>query len=175
MRFLGLASPSAIQSRLKGLQEKGRVTWRVGAARSLRVLDRNRGVPIQGTIQVATGQATFASIPKSIDLHGLCLPPHAFVLRLDGALTCLSEARIAEFCLQDQDYLIFHLPEQSPYRPVMKPMLAIFRDGDHRVLGQIQLANSNTLDIQPIRVGLPVPAGVVQAIAVGLWRNWKST
>jgi repressor LexA len=70
MRAMNLRSPAPIQSRLEHLKNKGYIEWSEGKARTIRVRDDVRGVPILGTIAAGFVNEAFTDAVERLDLTG---------------------------------------------------------------------------------------------------------
>ncbi|NJL86589.1 MAG: repressor LexA [Leptolyngbyaceae cyanobacterium SM1_1_3] len=84
MKAMGLRSPAPIQSRLDHLRSKGYIDWTEGKARTIRVLDEAKGVPILGAIAAGSMVEAFTDTIERLDLGILPLKPQDFALRVSG-------------------------------------------------------------------------------------------
>jgi repressor LexA len=71
MRAMKLKSPAPIQSRLEHLKNKGYIEWTEGQARTIRIREDVRGVPILGTIAAGFVNEAFTDDVERLDLNGL--------------------------------------------------------------------------------------------------------
>lgn len=84
MIAMNLKSPAPVQSRLEHLRKKGYISWQEGKARTLRVLQAKRGVPVLGAIAAGSMVEVFPNIVEHLDLSSLPLKPRDFALRVRG-------------------------------------------------------------------------------------------
>ena len=84
MRAMGLKSPAPIQSRLDHLKNKGYIAWNEGEARTIRLLQEARGVPILGAIAAGSMVETFTDTVERLDLSNLPIKPQDFALKVRG-------------------------------------------------------------------------------------------
>lgn len=84
MRAMGLKSPAPIQSRLEHLKNKGYIEWSEGKARTIRVRDKARGVPILGTIAAGFVNEVFTDDVERLDLTGLPIKNSDYALKVTG-------------------------------------------------------------------------------------------
>ncbi|NEQ33641.1 MAG: repressor LexA, partial [Leptolyngbya sp. SIO4C5] len=84
MKAMGLRSPAPIQSRLDHLKTKGYIDWTEGKARTIRIVDEAKGVPILGAIAAGSLVETFTDTVERLDLAMLPLKPQDFALRVRG-------------------------------------------------------------------------------------------
>ncbi|MFE4104786.1 transcriptional repressor LexA [Almyronema epifaneia] len=84
MKAMGLRSPAPIQSRLDHLRSKGYIDWTEGKARTIRILDEAKGVPILGAIAAGSMVEAFTDAVERLDLAMLPLKPQDFALRVRG-------------------------------------------------------------------------------------------
>jgi repressor LexA len=84
MRAMNLKSPAPIQSRLEHLKNKGYIDWNEGKARTIRILNEARGVPILGAIAAGSMVETFPDTVERLDLSTLPLKADDFALKVRG-------------------------------------------------------------------------------------------
>ncbi|HEY9764700.1 MAG TPA: transcriptional repressor LexA [Trichocoleus sp.] len=84
MRAMGLKSPAPIQSRLEHLKNKGYIEWSEGKARTIRIRDKARGVPILGTIAAGFVNEVFTDDIERLDLTGLPIKNSDYALKVTG-------------------------------------------------------------------------------------------
>ena len=84
MRAMGLKSPAPIQSRLEHLKTKGYIGWNEGEARTIRLLQEARGVPILGAIAAGSMVEAFTDSVERLDLSNLPIKPQDFALKVRG-------------------------------------------------------------------------------------------
>lgn len=106
MRGMNLRSPAPIQSRLEHLKNKGYIEWSEGKARTIRVRDDLRGVPILGTIAAGFVNEAFTDTVERLDLNGLPIQAGDYALKVTGD-------SMVEAMIQDGDVVIM--------RPVKDP------------------------------------------------------
>jgi repressor LexA len=113
MRAMNLKSPAPIQSRLEHLKNKGYIEWTEGKARTIRVRDDVRGVPILGTIAAGFVNEAFTDAVERLDLNGLPIKSGDYALKVTG------DSMIDEM-IQDGDIVIMR-PIQDPQESVKVP------------------------------------------------------
>ncbi|NJL46787.1 MAG: repressor LexA [Leptolyngbyaceae cyanobacterium SM2_5_2] len=84
MRAMDLKSPAPIQSRLEHLKNKGYIEWSEGKARTIRICEDVRGVPILGTIAAGYVNEAFTDDVERLDLNGLPIRTDDYALRVTG-------------------------------------------------------------------------------------------
>jgi repressor LexA len=84
MKAMNLKSPAPIQSRLEHLKNKGYIEWSEGKARTIRVREDVRGVPILGTIAAGFVNEVFTDDVERLDLNGLPIRNGDYALRVTG-------------------------------------------------------------------------------------------
>lgn len=84
MRAMGLKSPAPIQSRLEHLKNKGYIEWSEGQARTIRICDNARGLPIMGTIAAGFVNEVFTDVVERLDLTGLAIRNGDYALKVTG-------------------------------------------------------------------------------------------
>jgi repressor LexA len=84
MRAMNLRSPAPIQSRLEHLKNKGYIEWSEGKARTIRIREDVRGVPILGTIAAGYVNEVFTDDVERLDLNGLPIRNDDYALRVTG-------------------------------------------------------------------------------------------
>ena len=84
MRAMQLKSPAPIQSRLEHLKNKGYIEWTEGRARTIRVREDVRGVPILGTIAAGFVNEAFTDDVERLDLNGLPIKSGDYALKVTG-------------------------------------------------------------------------------------------
>jgi len=82
MRAMNLRSPAPIQSRLEHLKNKGYIEWSEGKARTIRVRDDLRGVPILGTIAAGFVNEAFTDTVERLNLDGLPIQSGDYALKV---------------------------------------------------------------------------------------------
>lgn len=84
MKAMNLKSPAPIQSRLEHLKNKGYIEWTEGKARTIRVKEDVRGVPILGSIAAGFVNEVFTDVVERLNLNGLPLRNGDYALRVTG-------------------------------------------------------------------------------------------
>ena len=84
MRAMKLKSPAPIQSRLEHLKNKGYIEWTEGQARTIRICEDVRGVPILGTIAAGFVNEAFTDDVERLDLNGLPIKSGDYALKVTG-------------------------------------------------------------------------------------------
>ncbi|MGB3310753.1 MAG: transcriptional repressor LexA [Nodosilinea sp.] len=166
MRAMNLRSPAPIQSRLEHLKNKGYIEWSEGKARTIRVRNDVRGVPILGTIAAGFVNEAFTDAVERLDLNGLPIQSGDYALKVTGD-------SMVEAMIQDGDVVIM--------RPVKDPqgiregtiVAARVESGTtlksfHRQGNQVQLKPAN-----PNYPMMEFPADLVdvQGRLIAVWRG----
>ncbi len=166
MRAMNLRSPAPIQSRLEHLKNKGYIEWSEGKARTIRVRDDLRGVPILGTIAAGFVNEAFTDTVERLNLDGLPIQSGDYALKVTGD-------SMVEAMIQDGDVVIM--------RPVKDPQS--IREGTivaARVESGTTLKSfyrqGNQVQLKPANPNYPVmefPAELVdvQGRLVAVWRG----
>ncbi len=84
MRAMNLKSPAPIQSRLEHLKNKGYIEWSEGQARTIRIKEDMRGVPILGTIAAGFVNEAFTDDVERLNLNGLPIKSGDYALKVTG-------------------------------------------------------------------------------------------
>lgn len=84
MNAMNLKSPAPVQSRLEHLKNKGYIEWTEGKARTIRVKEDVRGVPILGHIAAGLVNEAFTDTVDRLNLNGLPLRSGDYALRVTG-------------------------------------------------------------------------------------------
>lgn len=84
MKAMNLKSPAPIQSRLEHLRRKGYIEWTEGKARTIRVREDVRGVPILGSIAAGFVNEVFTDTVERLNLGGLPIRHGDYALRVMG-------------------------------------------------------------------------------------------
>ncbi|MEB3290648.1 MAG: transcriptional repressor LexA [Leptolyngbya sp.] len=166
MRAMNLKSPAPIQSRLEHLRRKGYIEWSEGKARTIRVREDVRGVPILGSIAAGFVNEVFTDATERLNLNGLPIRHGDYALRVTG------DSMIGAM-IQDGDIVIM--------RPVNDPQ--ILRDGTivaARVESGTTLKafhrDGNQVQLKPANPSYPVmefPSDMVdvQGRLIAVWRG----
>lgn len=165
MRAMNLRSPAPIQSRLEHLKNKGYIEWSEGKARTIRVRDDLRGVPILGTIAAGFVNEAFTDAIERLNLDGLPIQSGDYALKVTGD-------SMIEAMIQDGDVVIMR-PVKDPHGIREGTIVAarvesgttlksFYRQGDHV---QLKPANPN----YPV-MEFPAELVDVQGRLVAVWR-----
>ena len=86
MDAMGLRSPAPIQSRLKHLQEKGRISWEQGKSRTLKIIDNFKNqIPVLGSVAAGGLIETFDDISEEVfDVSDIFSRKDVFALTVNG-------------------------------------------------------------------------------------------
>ncbi len=100
MEAMGLKSPAPIQSRLKHLQQKGFISWQVGKARTLQIVDEVlEGVPIMGSVAAGGLIEAFSDVSENLDLNDVLRRKDVFALTVNGD-------SMIDACIADGDMVL---------------------------------------------------------------------
>lgn len=167
MRAMGLKSPAPIQSRLDHLRKKQYIGWTEGQARTIRILQPNRGIPIRGVIAAGYVSTAFTDNVERLDLAGFPLKVGDYALQVRGD-------SMIEAMINEGDIAIM--------RPVKDPqsiregtiVAALVEDGTtlkyfHRTDNLIQLKPANPN--YPVQE-FPDDQVEVQGKLVAVWRDY---
>jgi repressor LexA len=166
MRAMNLKSPAPIQSRLEHLKNKGYIEWTEGKARTIRVRDDVRGVPILGTIAAGFVNEAFTDAVERLDLNGLPIKSGDYALKVTG------DSMIDEM-IQDGDIVIMR-PIQDP-QGIREGTIVAARVESGTTLKSFY-RNGNTVQLKPANPNYPVmefPADLVdvQGRLIAVWRG----
>jgi len=166
MQAMHLKSPAPIQSRLEHLRRKGYIEWSEGKARTIRVREDVRGLPILGSIAAGFVHEVFTDATERLNLNGLPLRHGDYALRVTG------DSMIGAM-IQDGDIVIM--------RPVDDPQ--VLRDGTI-VAARVESGTTlkafyhegNQVQLKPANPSYPVlefPSDMVdvQGRLIGVWRG----
>tara|TARA_B100000900_G_scaffold400959_1_gene405144 strand:+ start:307 stop:924 length:618 start_codon:yes stop_codon:yes gene_type:complete len=86
MTAMGLRSPAPIQSRLKHLQDKGKISWEQGKSRTLKIIDNFKNqIPVLGSIAAGGLIETFDDITEEVfDVSDIFSRKDVFALTVNG-------------------------------------------------------------------------------------------
>lgn len=166
MRAMGLKSPAPIQSRLEHLKNKGYIEWNEGKARTIRVREKARGVPILGTIAAGYVNEVFTDDVERLDLTGLPIKNSDYALKVTG------DSMIGEqIC--DGDVVIMR-PIQDPFT-VREGTIVAARVESGTTLKSFY-RKGNSVQLKPANPAYPVmefPAETVelQGRLIAVWRG----
>ena len=166
MRGMNLRSPAPIQSRLEHLKNKGYIEWSEGKARTIRVRDDLRGVPILGTIAAGFVNEAFTDTVERLDLNGLPIQAGDYALKVTGA------SRV-EAMIQDGDVVIMR-PVKDP-QGIREGTIVAARVESGTTLKSFH-RQGNQVQLKPANPNYPVmefPAELVdvQGRLVAVWRG----
>lgn len=166
MKAMNLKSPAPIQSRLEHLRKKGYIEWSEGKARTIRLRDDVRGVPILGTIAAGFVNDVFTDDVERLDLTGLPLKSGDYALKVTG------DSMIDE-SICDGDIVIMR-PVKDP-QSVREGTIVAARVESGTTLKSFY-RQGNTVQLKPANPNYPVmefPADTVdlQGRLIAVWRG----
>ncbi|MGB3201880.1 MAG: transcriptional repressor LexA [Nodosilinea sp.] len=166
MRAMNLRSPAPIQSRLEHLKNKGYIEWSEGKARTIRVRDDVRGVPILGTIAAGFVNEAFTDAVERLDLNGLPIQSGDYALKVTGD-------SMVEAMIQDGDVVIMR-PVKDP-QGIREGTIVAARVESGTTLKSFY-RHGNQVQLKPANPNYPVmefPADLVdvQGRLVAVWRG----
>ncbi|MGG6241361.1 repressor LexA [filamentous cyanobacterium CCT1] len=166
MRAMNLRSPAPIQSRLEHLKNKGYIEWSEGKARTIRVRDDVRGVPILGTIAAGFVNEAFTDAVERLDLNGLPIQSGDYALKVTGD-------SMIEAMIQDGDVVIMR-PVKDP-QGIREGTIVAARVESGTTLKSFH-RQGNQVQLKPANPNYPVmefPADLVdvQGRLVAVWRG----
>ena len=166
MRGMNLRSPAPIQSRLEHLKNKGYIEWSEGKARTIRVRDDLRGVPILGTIAAGFVNEAFTDTVERLDLNGLPIQAGDYALKVTGD-------SMVEAMIQDGDVVIMR-PVKDP-QGIREGTIVAARVESGTTLKSFH-RQDNQVQLKPANPNYPVmefPAELVdvQGRLVAVWRG----
>jgi repressor LexA len=166
MRAMNLRSPAPIQSRLEHLKNKGYIEWSEGKARTIRVRDDVRGVPILGTIAAGFVNEAFTDAVERLDLNGLPIQSGDYALKVTGD-------SMVEAMIQDGDVVIMR-PVKDP-QGIREGTIVAARVESGTTLKSFH-RQGNQVQLKPANPNYPVmefPADLVdvQGRLVAVWRG----
>ncbi|MEO1093598.1 MAG: transcriptional repressor LexA [Cyanobacteria bacterium J06638_28] len=168
MRAMGLKSPAPIQSRLDHLRKKQYIDWTEGQARTIRILQPNRGVPIRGVIAAGYVSTAFTDdTVERLDFAGLPLKTGDYALRVQGD-------SMIEAMINEGDIVIMR-PVQDPQNVREGTIVAALVEDSttlkyfHRLQDCIQLKPANPN--YPVQE-FPAEQVQIQGKLVAVWRNY---
>jgi repressor LexA len=166
MRAMNLRSPAPIQSRLEHLKNKGYIEWSEGKARTIRVRDDLRGVPILGTIAAGFVNEAFTDAVERLNLDGLPIQSGDYALKVTGD-------SMIEAMIQDGDVVIMR-PVKDP-QGIREGTIVAARVESGTTLKSFY-RQGNQVQLKPANPNYPVmefPAELVdvQGRLVAVWRG----
>ena len=166
MRAMNLRSPAPIQSRLEHLKNKGYIEWSEGKARTIRIRDDVRGVPILGTIAAGFVNEAFTDTVERLDLNGLPIQTGDYALKVTGD-------SMIEAMIQDGDVVIMR-PVKDP-QGIREGTIVAARVESGTTLKSFY-RQGNQVQLKPANPDYPVmefPADLVdvQGRLVAVWRG----
>jgi repressor LexA len=167
MKAMNLKSPAPIQSRLERLRNKGYIDWTEGKARTIRVLNQQRGVPVLGAIAAGGLVEPFTDVQEQLDLTGIFRQPNCFALRVTG------DSMIDDLITDGDMAIMRSIPANE--MPKNGAIVAARVEGHgttlkrfYRKADKITLKPSNPR-YSPIEVAADLVQ--IQGILVGVWRG----
>jgi len=166
MRAMKLKSPAPIQSRLEHLKNKGYIEWTEGKARTIRICDEARGVPVLGTIAAGFVNEVFTDVRERLDLTGLPLRSGDYALRVTG------DSMIEE-AIRDGDIVIMR-PVQDP-QAVREGTIVAARVESGTTLKSFY-RRGNTVELRPANPSYAVMEFAADAVdlqgrLIAVWRG----
>jgi repressor LexA len=166
MRAMQLKSPAPIQSRLEHLKNKGYIEWTEGRARTIRIREDVRGVPILGTIAAGFVNEAFTDDVERLDLNGLPIKSGDYALKVTG------DSMIDEM-IQEGDIVIMR-PVKDP-QSVREGTIVAARVETGTTLKSFYRQGNHVL-LKPANPNYPVmefPADMVdlQGRLIAVWRG----
>lgn len=166
MRAMNLRSPAPIQSRLEHLKNKGYIEWSEGKARTIRIRDDVRGIPILGTIAAGFVNEAFTDTVERLDLNGLPIQTGDYALKVTGD-------SMIEAMIQDGDVVIMR-PVKDP-QGIREGTIVAARVESGTTLKSFY-RQGNQVQLKPANPDYPVmefPADLVdvQGRLVAVWRG----
>lgn len=166
MRAMNLRSPAPIQSRLEHLKNKGYIEWSEGKARTIRVRDDVRGVPILGTIAAGFVNEAFTDAVERLDLNGLPIQSGDYALKVTGD-------SMIEAMIQDGDVVIMR-PVKDP-QGIREGTIVAARVESGTTLKSFY-RQGNQVQLKPANPNYPImefPSDLVevQGRLVAVWRG----
>lgn len=167
MRAMGLKSPAPIQSRLDHLRRKRYIDWTEGQARTIRILQPERGVPIYGTIAAGYVNAAFTDDVEHLDMAGMPIKAGDYALQVTGD-------SMIDAMIRDGDLVIMR-PVHDP-QSIREGTIVAARVEDGTTLKYFHRKN-NLIQLKPANPNYPVqefPANAVdiQGKLVAVWRSY---
>ncbi len=166
MKAMDLKSPAPIQSRLEHLKNKGYIEWTEGKARTIRIREDLRGLPILGTIAAGFVNEAFTDDVERLDLNGIPIQSGDYALRVTG--DSMVDAMILE-----GDVVIMR-PVKDP-QSVREGTIVAARVESGTTLKSFH-RSGNQIKLKPANPNYPVmefPADLVdiQGKLVAVWRG----
>jgi repressor LexA len=166
MKAMDLKSPAPIQSRLEHLKNKGYIEWTEGKARTIRIREDLRGLPILGTIAAGFVNEAFTDDVERLDLNGIPIKSGDYALRVTG--DSMVDAMILE-----GDVVIMR-PVKDP-QAVREGTIVAARVESGTTLKSFH-RDGNQIKLKPANPNYPVmefPADLVdiQGKLVSVWRG----
>jgi repressor LexA len=166
MKAMDLKSPAPIQSRLEHLKNKGYIEWTEGKARTIRIREDLRGLPILGTIAAGFVNEAFTDDVERLDLNGIPIKSGDYALRVTG--DSMVDAMILE-----GDVVIMR-PVKDP-QAVREGTIVAARVESGTTLKSFH-RDGNQIKLKPANPNYPVmefPADLVdiQGKLVAVWRG----
>ncbi|NJL44909.1 MAG: repressor LexA [Leptolyngbyaceae cyanobacterium SM2_3_12] len=166
MRAMNLKSPAPIQSRLEHLKNKGYIEWSEGKARTIRIRDDVRGVPILGTIAAGFVNEAFTDDVERLNLNGLPIKAGDYALKVTGD-------SMVDALIQEGDIVIMR-PIKDP-QGIREGTIVAARVESGTTLKSFY-RSGNQVQLKPANPNYPVmefPADMVdvQGRLIAVWRG----
>lgn len=166
MRAMHLKSPAPIQSRLEHLKNKGYIEWSEGQARTIRIKEDMRGVPILGTIAAGFVNEAFTDDVERLNLNGLPIKSGDYALKVTG------DSMIDEMILEGD--IVIMRPVKDP-QSVREGTIVAARVETGTTLKSFHRQGNQVL-LKPANPNYPVmefPADLVelQGRLIAVWRG----
>lgn len=166
MRAMNLKSPAPIQSRLEHLKNKGYIEWSEGKARTIRICDDVRGVPILGTIAAGFVNEAFTDDVERLNLNGLPIKAGDYALKVTGD-------SMVDALIQEGDIVIMR-PIKDP-QGIREGTIVAARVESGTTLKSFY-RSGNQVQLKPANPNYPVmefPADMVdvQGRLIAVWRG----
>ncbi|MEL6938097.1 MAG: transcriptional repressor LexA [Cyanobacteria bacterium J06598_1] len=166
MREMKLKSPAPVQSRLDHLRKKGYIDWNEGQARTIRILQEDRGVPIFGAIAAGSMVEAFTDAVEHFDPTSINFKGTDFALRVRGD-------SMIEALIDDGDIVIMR-KVQDPKRVRNGTIVAARVESNttlkyyHFESGKVVLKPANPR-FEPMEY--PAEEVSIDGELIGVWRN----
>ena len=169
MKAMGLKSPAPIQSRLDHLRKKGYIDWNEGKARTIRILQDTRGIPVYGTIAAGYVNEAYTDDVSRLDMAGLPLKTGDYALKVNG------DSMIGAM-IQDGDMVIMR-PVQDP-QSIRQGTIVAARVERETTLKYFH-CQGNQVQLKPANPDYPVQEFLadqvdIQGRLVAVWRDYTS-
>lgn len=169
MKAMGLKSPAPIQSRLDHLRKKAYIDWNEGKARTIRILQEMRGIPVYGTIAAGYVNEAYTDEVNRLDMSGLPVRSGDYALKVKG------DSMIGAM-IQDGDMVIMR-PVQDP-KGIREGTIVAARVEHETTLKYFHRQGSQ-VQLKPANPDYPVQEFVasqvdIQGRLVAVWRDYTA-